>query len=47
VEQFGEIMALPAGKYDIYVDRPDGGSWRTTLVEEGLQVEPGKLMQLQ
>jgi hypothetical protein len=47
VEQFGEPLVLPAGTYDIYVVRPDGGSWRTTLLEEGLPVEPGKLVQLQ
>lgn len=47
VEQFGDILALPAGMYDIYIIRPDGGSWRTTLLEEGLPVQPGKVIQLQ
>ncbi|MBI3469001.1 MAG: VWA domain-containing protein [Planctomycetes bacterium] len=47
VEQFGDVLALPAGTYDVYVERPDGGTWRTTLLEERLQVQPGKLMQLQ
>jgi len=47
VEQFGDILALPAGTYDMYVTRPEGGTWRTTLLEEGLEVQPGKLLQLQ
>jgi Mg-chelatase subunit ChlD len=47
VDQFGDILALPAGMYDIYTEKPDGNSWRTTLLEEGLQVEPGKMIQLQ
>lgn len=37
--KFGAVMALPAGKYDICVD--------DDVIEEGLEVEPGKLYELE
>lgn len=47
VENFGDILALPAGKYDVYVSREANGTSQDTLLEEGLEVQPGKLVQLQ
>jgi hypothetical protein len=38
-EKFGEIMVVPAGKYDVYVG--------SSLLEEGFEVEAGKLYRLQ
>jgi hypothetical protein len=38
-DKFGEIMVVPAGKYDIYVG--------SSLLEEGLEVQAGKLYRLQ
>jgi hypothetical protein len=35
---FGEIMVVPVGKYDIYVDGD--------LIEEGFEVKPGTLHDL-
>ena len=37
--KFGEQMLVPAGKYDIYIDN--------NLIEEGLEVEAGRLYQLE
>jgi hypothetical protein len=38
-EKYGEIMVVPAGKYDIYT--------ASSLLEEGLEVQAGKLYRLQ
>ncbi|MEX2176668.1 MAG: VWA domain-containing protein [Pirellulaceae bacterium] len=37
-KKYGEIMVVPAGKYDVYVDR--------SRIEEDLEVEAGKLVRL-
>lgn len=39
VKKFGELMIVPAGKYDVYVDE--------NVIEEGLDVKPGKLHELE
>jgi len=38
-EKFGEVMVVPAGKYDIYVG--------SSLIEEGLEIQAGKMQRLQ
>jgi hypothetical protein len=38
-KKFGDLMIVPAGKYDIYVNE--------NLIEEGLEVTPGKLYELE
>jgi hypothetical protein len=38
-KKFGEIMVVPIGDYDVFVNR--------SVIEEGLQVEPGKLYELE
>jgi hypothetical protein len=38
-ERYDQIMVVPAGKYDVYVNR--------SLIEEGLDVQPGTLQRLQ
>jgi hypothetical protein len=37
--KFGQVMVVPKGSYDVYVDN--------NLIEEGLKVEPGKLYELE
>jgi hypothetical protein len=37
--KFGEIMVVPVGSYDVYIDE--------SVIEEGLKVEPGKLYELE
>jgi hypothetical protein len=38
-KKFGEIMVVPAGSYDVYLE--------DNAIEEGLKVEPGKLYELE
>ncbi|HEX5105299.1 MAG TPA: VWA domain-containing protein, partial [Pirellulaceae bacterium] len=38
-KKFGEVMVVPVGSYDVFVDR--------SVIEEGLKVEPGKLYELE
>lgn len=42
VANFDELLAVPSGTYDLYITEQGG---RTRLIEEGFQVEPGKLYQ--
>jgi len=37
--KFGEVMVVPVGNYDVFVNGD--------VIEEGLQVEPGKLYELE
>ena len=39
VKKFGEVMVVPVGNYDVFVNR--------SVIEEGLKVEPGKLYELE
>jgi hypothetical protein len=43
-EKFGDVIVVPAGDLDVYVEDADG---KLSLLEEGLKVEPGKLYKLQ
>jgi hypothetical protein len=38
-KKFGDLLVVPAGKYDIWVD--------SNVLEEGLEVAPGKLLRLE
>jgi von Willebrand factor type A domain len=38
-KKFGEVMVVPVGSYDVYIDE--------SAIEEGLQVEAGKLYELE
>jgi hypothetical protein len=44
VDNYGDVLVVPAGKYDVHVSSESNG---LTTLEEDLDVEAGKLVQLE